>query len=41
MARVLLALDEAADIAAAGLGDPELDATRIIETYLRSAPDRR
>jgi hypothetical protein len=30
-----LALDEAAAIAAAGLGDPELDATRIIETYLR------
>jgi hypothetical protein len=30
-----IALDEAAAIAAAGLGDPELDATRIIETYLR------
>ena len=29
-----LAIDEAADIAAAGLGDPELDVTRIIETYL-------
>jgi len=29
-----LALDEAAAIAAAGLGDPELDATRIIETHL-------
>jgi hypothetical protein len=29
-----LALDEAAAIAAAGLGDPELDATRIIEAYL-------
>ena len=29
------ALDEAAAIAAAGLGDPQLDATRIIETYLR------
>ena len=35
-----LALDEAAAIAAAGLGDPELDASRIIETYLaeRRAP---
>jgi hypothetical protein len=30
-----LARDEAAAIAAAGLGDPQLDATRIIETYLR------
>jgi hypothetical protein len=30
-----LALDEAAAIAAAGLGDPQLDATRVIETYLR------
>jgi len=29
-----LALDEAAAIAAAGLGDPELDVTRIIETYV-------
>jgi hypothetical protein len=29
-----LVLAEAAAIAAAGLGDPELDATRIIETYL-------
>ena len=30
-----LEVDEAAAIAAAGLGDPQLDATRIIETYLR------
>jgi hypothetical protein len=30
-----LAIEEAAAIAAAGLGDPELDATRIIETHLR------
>jgi hypothetical protein len=30
-----LAVDEAAAIAAAGLGDPELDGTRFIETYLR------
>ena len=30
-----LELDEAAAIAAAGLGDPQLDATRVIETYLR------
>jgi hypothetical protein len=29
-----LAIDEAAAIAAAGLGDPELDGSRIIETYL-------
>ena len=29
-----LAVEEAAAIAAAGLGDPELDATRVIETYL-------
>ncbi|MBV8298994.1 MAG: hypothetical protein JO083_05580 [Candidatus Eremiobacteraeota bacterium] len=29
-----LAVDEAAAIAAAGLGDPELNATRVIETYL-------
>jgi hypothetical protein len=29
-----IALDEAAAISAAGLGDPELDATRIIETYV-------
>ncbi len=29
-----LAIDEAAAIAAAGLGDPELDGTRVIETYL-------
>ena len=36
-----LAVDEAAAIAAAGLGDPELDGTRVIETYLRSAPERR
>jgi hypothetical protein len=33
-----LALDEAAAIAAAGLGDPELDASRVIETYLADAP---
>jgi hypothetical protein len=33
-----IAIDEAAAIAAAGLGDPQIDATRIIETYLR---DRR
>lgn len=36
-----LAFDEAAAIAAAGLGDPELDASRIIETYLSSAAERR
>jgi hypothetical protein len=36
-----LAFDEAAAIAAAGLGDPELDATRIIEMYLRDAAERR
>lgn len=29
-----LAVEEAAAIAAAGLGDPELDAKRAIETYL-------
>jgi hypothetical protein len=29
-----LAIDEAAAIAAAGLGDADLDATRVIETYL-------
>ena len=29
-----LAFEEAAAIAAAGLGDPELNASRIIETYL-------
>lgn len=29
-----LPADEAAAIAAAGLGDPELDGTRVIETYL-------
>lgn len=32
-----LALGDAAAIAAAGLGDPELDASRIIETYVRGA----
>jgi hypothetical protein len=31
-------VEEAAAIAAAGLGDPELDATRIIETYLADSP---
>ncbi|MDP9105223.1 MAG: hypothetical protein M3N49_04740 [Candidatus Eremiobacteraeota bacterium] len=36
-----LAFDEAAAIAAAGLGDPDLDASRIIETYLPNAPERR
>jgi hypothetical protein len=36
-----LAFDEAAAIAAAGLGDPDLDASRIIETYLPNAPGRR
>jgi len=30
-----LALEEAAAIAAAGLGDPELDGSRVIETYLK------
>jgi hypothetical protein len=36
-ARILrdMAVEEAAAIAAAGLGDPELNATRVIETYLR------
>jgi hypothetical protein len=29
-----LTLEEAAAIAAAGLGDPDLDAARVIETYL-------
>ena len=29
-----LAIDEAAAIAAAGLGDPDLDGTRVIETHL-------
>jgi hypothetical protein len=29
-----LTIEEAAAIAAAGLGDPELDATRAIETYI-------
>lgn len=32
-----LALAEAAEIAAAGLGDPEIDGTRVIETYLDEA----
>jgi hypothetical protein len=36
-----LALDEAAAIAAAGLGDPELSASRIIETYLLDSPSKR
>jgi hypothetical protein len=36
-----LQLDEAAAIAAAGLGDPELDATRVIEAYLRAPEARR
>jgi hypothetical protein len=36
-----LAIDEAAAIAAAGLGDPELDGTRVIETYLPHAAERR
>jgi hypothetical protein len=36
-----LALDEVAAIAAAGLGDPELDATRIIETYAGEADAHR
>jgi hypothetical protein len=36
-----LAMDEAAAIAAAGLGDPELDVTRIIETYVPGAAERR
>jgi hypothetical protein len=31
-------VDEATAIAAAGLGDPELDATRAIETYLADSP---
>lgn len=35
-----LQIDEAAAIAAAGLGDPELDATRIIETYLHDREPR-
>ncbi len=34
-----LEIGEAAAIAAAGLGDPELDASRVIETYL--APGER
>jgi hypothetical protein len=36
-----LALDEAAAIAAAGLSDPELDGTRIIETYVGDVEPRR
>jgi hypothetical protein len=36
-----LALDEAAAIAAAGLGDPELDARRVVEAYLREPEPRR
>ena len=35
-----LEFDEAAAIAAAGLGDPELDTTRIVEAYL-GAPEAR
>lgn len=31
-------VDEAAAIAAAGLGDPELDASRAIETYVVDSP---
>ena len=30
-----LALEEAAAIAAAGLGDPELDGSRVVEAYLK------
>jgi hypothetical protein len=36
-----LELDEAAAIAAAGLGDPELDGTRAIEPYLGVPEPRR
>ncbi len=36
-----LALDEAAAIAAAGLGDPELDGSRVLETYLHEPEPRR
>jgi hypothetical protein len=36
-----LDLDRAAAIAAAGLGDPELDATRVLEAYLREPEPRR
>ena len=36
-----LVLDEAAAIAAAGLGDPELNASRVIETYVREPEPRR
>jgi len=36
-----MAFDEAAAIAAAGLGDPELDASRIVETYLADGGMRR
>ncbi|HEY0613389.1 MAG TPA: hypothetical protein VGC96_02065 [Candidatus Elarobacter sp.] len=39
--RADVALEEAAAIAAAGLGDPELNATRILETYLRDPDGRR
>ena len=35
-----LAIDEAAAIAAAGLGDPGIDATRVIEAYLRETEPR-
>jgi len=33
-----LSADEAAAMAAVGLGDPQLDATRIVETYLGAKP---
>ncbi|MBV9439794.1 MAG: hypothetical protein JOZ24_07370 [Candidatus Eremiobacteraeota bacterium] len=33
--------DQAAEIAAAGLGDPELDGSRILERYLRGGDRRR
>jgi len=36
-----LELDEAAAIAAAGLGDPELDGTRVIEAYIGAPEPRR
>ena len=36
-----LELDEAAAIAAAGLGDPELDAARVLEGYLREPEVQR
>ena len=35
-----LEIDEAAAIAAAGLGDPDLDAKRVIETYLPKTESR-